>query len=261
MRTVRNLGTLFFLLFSITSAAQSLSQSIEFEERVFSFGNIEEVKGKVSHTFVFRNKGNTPVKISSINSACGCIGKVMTEQAVPPGGKGKVTITFDPAYNEGFFSKEIVVLSNNNTEYNRIWVEGNIIPGERPVANEYPYSFGSNLYLRLNVMALGYLKPGESREMDLHYANDSNEEMELRFRVLPGLGGQAVFENPGLLPPKARGVMKVTYRMPVYSVQDEQMMLVPVVNGMPVKDTLQIRALNSRKSVPLPQHRQQSGTR
>lgn len=252
---LRNVIILLFLFSPTALVAQSVSESIEFEERVFSFGTIEEVKGKVSHTFVFRNKGKKPVEISSINSACGCIGKVVSPGAIAPGAKGEVTITFNPAYNEGFFSKEIVVLSNNGTEYNRIWVEGKIIAGERPVADEYPYAFGNNLHLRLKVMALGYLKPGETKEMDLHYANDSNEEMNLSFRVHDGIGGQVLFTNPGKIAPKARGVVKVKYRMPLYSMQDEQVKLIPMVNGKPGNDTVIVRALNDQKPMQLPLRR------
>lgn len=252
---LRDLMILLLILISSDLAAQSLSESIEFEERVFDFGTIEEAKGKVSHTFVFRNKGTKPVELTSINSACGCIGKVATLGAIAPGKKGKVTITFDPAYNEGFFSKEIVVLSNNATEYNRIWVEGKIIAAERPVALEYPYAFGSNLHLRLKLMAMGFLKPGESREMDLHYANDSNEEMDLRFQVQGSIGGQVILSNPGKIAPKARGVVKVKYHMPLYSLQDDQVKLVPLVNGKPVKDTVIVSAWNGQKPTALPLRR------
>ena len=86
---------------------------------------------------------------NDVHSACGCIGKVVNNGTVKPGEKGKVVITFDPSYKSGFFSKEIVVLSNNGQSYNRIWVEGKIEPAEHPVEDDYPYNFGDGLFLRL----------------------------------------------------------------------------------------------------------------
>ena len=245
-----------FILYLVSPSlhAQELSGSLEFEERVYSFGSIKEEDGKVTHRFYFRNKGTKPVSISNIHSACGCIGKLVDDKAIPPGGKGEILISFDPAYQEGFFSKEIVVLSNNNKEYNRIWVEGNIVPGPRPVENEYPYAFGKDLHLRLKVMAMGYLMPGQSRSMALHYANERDKPIRLSFRVLdpaPGLQLPASIE----IGPRGRGEVTVNYRLPLLSKTDEQIRILPLVNGEPVADTIILKVLNDQKPVPVPLRR------
>ncbi len=254
MKNVIKVMLLFTLLVPALLQAQELSQSIVFRERVYNFGTIQEKDGKVSHVFEFKNQSREVVEISDINSGCGCIGKVMTPGPIAPGATGKITIIFNPAYNEGFFSKEIVVLSKNNTEYNRIWVEGNIIPMLRPVTDEYPYSFSSNLYLRLKVLALGYMVPGQTKEMALHYANDSNEEMDLRFEM-KAAGGWISYTNPGKIKPKEKGVMYIKYCLPWYSLSDEQAELVPVVNGKRLHETVVIKALNDLKPTPVPMRR------
>lgn len=177
-------GVLFLVLFfgiRCFSQAQTPSAAIRFEERVFRFGTIQEEKGKVSHTFVFKNTGTVPVVISDIQSGCGCIGKVHSKGPVKPGGRGEVTVTFNPSYQSGFFSKEVVVFSNGGKDYNRIWVEGVVVPKEHPIEDEYPYNFGSGLHLRLQVVAFGYVKPGETKQMKLHYANGTEKEMTLGF--------------------------------------------------------------------------------
>src|SRR5690606_40489410 len=188
----RTVFVIAFLFFTGTLGAQSLSKSLVFDERVHNFGAILEEKGKVSHTFTFTNTGSTSIDVNDVNSACGCIGKVVTKGPVKPGGKGSIKITFDPAYKSGFFSKEIVVLSNNSTEYSRIWVEGTITPAQHPISDHFPYDFGSGLHLRLKVLAYGYMKPGETRELELHYANDTDKEMDLRL-VPNALAGQVRF--------------------------------------------------------------------
>lgn len=225
--------------------AQTPSEAIQFAERVFNFGTIEEKKGKVSHTFIFENKGKMPVTIDDIQSTCGCIGKMTTQGAIKPGGKGKVTITFDPGYKSGFFSKEIVVFSSNKKEYNRIWVEGNIVAMEHPIAEEYPYDFGHGLHLRLKVMAFGYLRAGETREMELRYANGTDKEMSLSFASdvrYPGLH----FVNPGKLKPGQRGMMKVSYTMPAVAGDQILLRLNPVVNNIKLKETLDLRVLKDK---------------
>ena len=229
--------------FAHSLRSQNLSTTITFEERVHNFGTILESMGKVSHAFIFHNNGKTPVVINEIYSGCGCIGRVLSKKPVKPGGKGVVTILFNPSYKSGFFSKEIVVFSNNGQEYNRIWVEGNITPAGHPVEDDYPYNFGSGLYLRLKVMALGYCKPGETKQITLHYANETNKPMTLRF-VGGKNKGLLAFDNPGTVMPKGRGAVTFSYTMPATGNDD---MIIPVylyVNGKKLASSLEFKALN-----------------
>lgn len=236
---------LILVAFGNSLKAQDLSTSLVFEERVFKFDTIEEKKGKVTHIFSFQNKGKNPVTISNVHSACGCIGNVVTKGAISPGATGKITITFDPAYKSGFFSKEIVVLSNEGKEYNRIWVEGVVKPSEHPITEDYPYSFGSGLYLRLKVMAFGYMKPGESRKMELHYANNTSKEMNLGF-ILPGSEKNLQFTNPGKIAAKAKGVISFSYTMPQSSSDEIIIKVYPTINNKKLTEPLLIKILKEK---------------
>ena len=230
--------------------SQAPSTAIAFDERVHDFGTILEKNGKVSHTFTFLNKAKTPVTINEIYSNCGCVGKIISKDAVKPGAKGKVTITFSPDYKSGFFSKEIVVYSNNGQEYNRIWVQGVVKPAEHPVTDDYPYNFGKGLYLRLKVMAFGYVKPGETKQMELHYANDTDKEMQVKF-VVDGKNDGLVFVNPGKIAAKQRGVINFFYTMPASGNDDVLMRLYPYVNNTRLNETLDLRILNEKKLKPV----------
>lgn len=231
------------IIFQNRVQAQTLAEGIVFEKRVHSFGTIKEVNGKVSYTFVFKNNGNTPVAISSINSGCGCIGNAVSKKPVPAGGKGQVTVTFNPEYKSGFFSKEIVVMSNNDQEFNRIWVEGTIIPSEKPIEHDYPYNYGSGLYLRLEVMAFGYVKAGTAKQMELHYANATDKEMTLGF-VVADKKGNLVFKNPGKIGAKARGVTTFSFTMPYLGNEDVTYKVYPYVNNKKLDKPVAVKILN-----------------
>jgi hypothetical protein len=238
---------LIFLCFacSMTNAlmAQELSQSLVFEERVFNFGTIREKDGKVSHTFYFRNTGKKPVTINDVNTGCGCIGKVMRNEPVKPGEKATLAITFDPGYKSGFFSKEIFIFSENGRQYNHVWVEGNIIAGEHPVEEAYPYHFGSDLYLRFKVMAFGYLRPGHSKKMELPFANAGNKEINLKFIPRNKTRGLS-FINPGTIGPNSKGIVSFNYEMP-FGKQDDVIIFIDVyVNDKKLPEPLQIKVLN-----------------
>jgi len=222
--------------------SQTLSPNIKFTERSYDFGSILEKKGKVSHVFVFHNIGKTPVAIDEIESGCGCIGRVLSKTPVKPGGQGKVTIIFNPSYKPGFFSKEILVFSNKGQNYTRIWVNGTVIPCEHPVEENYTYNFGNGLHLRFKVVAFGYLKAGETKQMDLNYANGTGQKMNLNFMVEGNAAGLK-FTSPGKIGPKAKGVMSITYTMPRSGGKDVVIKVFPYVNNKKLTKNLEIKIL------------------
>ncbi|MCG2613337.1 DUF1573 domain-containing protein [Terrimonas sp. NA20] len=238
----------FLLLFSAAiSLAQEPSQSLVFEERVFNFGTINEKDGKVTHTFYFRNNGTQPVEMGEVNTGCGCLVNSASKGPVKPGERSGLTITFDPSYKTGFFSKEILVFSENNQRYNRVWVEGKINATTHPVEDDYPYNFGNGLYLRFKVMAFGYLKPGAAKKMDLQFANDNNKDMQVKFvprTKYPGLH----FTSPGKIAANQKGIVSFAYNMPYFSQDDVIILLDVYVNDKKLADPLELRILNENKT-------------
>ena len=222
--------------------SQTVSPNITFVERSYDFGSILEKNGKVSHVFIFHNIGSKPVVIDEIQSGCGCIGRVLSKTPVKPGGQGKVTIIFNPSYKSGFFDKEILVFSNKGQNYTRIWVKGNVISFEHPVEEDYPYNFGNGLHLRLKVVAFGYLNAGETKQMELNYANGTDQKMTLNF-MIEGNAGSLKFTSPGKINPKAKGVMTFSYTMPRYGGKDIVFKVHPYVNSKRLKEDLEIKIL------------------
>jgi hypothetical protein len=223
--------------------AQELSHDLVFEERVFNFGTIREKDGKISHTFYFSNTGKKPVTVSDVNTGCSCVGNGLRKGPVKPGEKTALTITFDPSYKSGFFSKEIFIFSENGTQYNHVWVEGNIIAGEHPVEEAYPYNFGSNLYLRFKVLAFGYLRAGNAKKMELPFANTGSIAMDLKFIPRDNKEG-LFFTNPGKIAPNGKGIVSFNYMMPFGKQNDVIIYLDVYVNDKKLPEPLQLKVLN-----------------
>lgn len=140
---MRLLTTLITLLISIcpTAIAQTLNESVRFDEKIHDFGSIGETDGKVTHRFVFTNTGRDTVTLTRARSGCSCVHAEVSRRPVLPGRTGYVDVTFDPDYRPGHFSKEIVVFSTDN-RYNRIWVKGDVTPGIHPLTEKYRYDYG-----------------------------------------------------------------------------------------------------------------------
>lgn len=238
----RIIQILFFSLIgtcSLLMGQEPTKESLlQFDERSFDFGLIEEKNGIVSHDFHFKNVGETPVSINGVFSGCGCIKFKYPKNAVHPGESGIVTVSYNPAYRPGFFSKEVVVLSNKKAHYNRIWVKGRVNASAHPVSENYPYDYGNGLWMNLEVMAFVNLKKGESRTMKLKFANNTDREMKLMFVILDG-NTDIRFTAPRSMKAHGEAVMPITYNYSGHFPIETY--VYPVVNGKRLDKALRIK--------------------
>lgn len=218
-----------FSFLPIIVFAQTPSGQLVADQKVFDFGEVQEKDGIVSHTFVFTNTSNKLVAIEDTYSGCGCATSNFNKEPIPPGKTREVTITFNPRNRPGFFSKEIVVLFNK-TNYTRIWIKGTVIPFLHPVEEDHPYSFGKGLYCSLKVLAFGEIPRDKSDKIDMYYANDTDQEMELTF-VVEGNNSNLAYTNPNKIAAKERGKMRFTYTSTSIVQKALVFNLYPCING------------------------------
>ena len=84
---------------------------LEFEEESHDFGKMTEGE-KLQYAFKFKNVGTGDLVIRSANGSCGCTVPEWPKEAIPPGGKGVINITFDSAGKTGMQHKTITIISN-----------------------------------------------------------------------------------------------------------------------------------------------------
>lgn len=85
--------------------------AIQFEKTEHDFGKILQGE-QLTYTFRFKNVGNAPLIITSVEKTCGCTSPSYSKEPVPPGESGKVTITYDSKGHKGFQNKRIIVNAN-----------------------------------------------------------------------------------------------------------------------------------------------------
>ena len=86
---------------------------IEFQKTEHDFGKILQGE-QVSYTFKFKNVGNAPLIITSIEKTCGCTSPDFSNEPIKPGEEGKITITYDSKGHKGFQNKRLIVKANTN---------------------------------------------------------------------------------------------------------------------------------------------------
>lgn len=86
---------------------------IEFEKTEHDFGKILQGE-QVSYTFKFKNVGNAPLLITSVEKTCGCTSPQYPKEPIKAGENGKITITYDSKGHRGFQNKRLIVKANTN---------------------------------------------------------------------------------------------------------------------------------------------------
>ncbi|MBW2305364.1 MAG: DUF1573 domain-containing protein [Deltaproteobacteria bacterium] len=101
-----------FIVFTFFGAMAWAAPSIYFPEKEWDWGEVYSGE-RIVHVFSFENKGDETLKIENIDTSCGCTAALTTDKDVPPGGTGKIEVTFDTRGFRGRSHKVVYVSSND----------------------------------------------------------------------------------------------------------------------------------------------------
>ncbi|MBL0126249.1 MAG: DUF1573 domain-containing protein [Flavobacteriales bacterium] len=104
---------------------------IVFDRTEVEMGRITQGQ-RVEEQFTFTNEGGSPLVITDVRSTCGCtVGKDWPKGAIPPGGTGSITVTFDSEGREGMQHKTVTVLANSSPPSTVLTLTGDVV-GPKP---------------------------------------------------------------------------------------------------------------------------------
>jgi hypothetical protein len=113
---------------SSTAASEQLT-TIEWIEPNKNLGKITEGQVLSIH-FKFKNTGENPLVIKSVQPSCGCTVADFPKQPIPPGGEGEITGSFDSNGRLDHQSKDILVVANTKGSPNHtLHFELNVVKG------------------------------------------------------------------------------------------------------------------------------------
>lgn len=96
---------------------------IKFNELVHKFGTIK-TGDKVKHQFKFKNIGNAPLVIKSVDVSCGCTFPSYPFLPIEPGKDGMIDVTFDSEHKVGRQKPTITVVTNARPRTIKLNLEG-----------------------------------------------------------------------------------------------------------------------------------------
>lgn len=98
---------------SATVGTNTKEPKIEFDIMEHDFGKMLQGE-QVSFTYKFKNTGNAPLLISTVEKTCGCTEIVFPRTPIKPGDSGTITIHYNSEGHRGFQNKRVVVKANTN---------------------------------------------------------------------------------------------------------------------------------------------------
>ena len=96
---------------TINASDSTQLTTIEWIEPSKNLGKITEGQVLQIH-FKFKNTGDHPLVIKSVQPSCGCTVADFPKQPIPPGGEGEITGAFDSNGRSDLQSKDILVVAN-----------------------------------------------------------------------------------------------------------------------------------------------------
>ncbi|PWJ40750.1 DUF1573 domain-containing protein [Sediminitomix flava] len=94
------------------------------------FGDIYQ-GDKVSHTFEIENQGTAPLLLSNVKTTCGCTAPEWPKEAIKPGEKANIKVTFNSRGKSGYQNKTITVMSNATESMYRLKIFANVLPPKK----------------------------------------------------------------------------------------------------------------------------------
>ncbi len=190
---------------------QTVQPKISFEKNIHDFGKFAEEGGNVTYSFEFVNTGGEPLIIQNVTASCGCTAPKWSREPVPPGAKGFVAATYNPAGRPGPFRKYVTVISNAEPASVRLTITGEVTPKARTIEDDYRYAMGP-IRLKSNHMAFGNLKNTKASEQRLEIVNTSEEPVTIEFERVPG--HISIRSEPASLKPGEKGELVASYDTP-----------------------------------------------
>ena len=116
---------ILFLVASTSLFAQNNKTALKFKSEILDYGTVKQ-NSNGNRSFVFTNKGKTPITISKIKVSCGCTVATKPEKPILPGETAKIGIKYATNRLEKK-KKTITVTSNASKKPKTLRIKGEVI--------------------------------------------------------------------------------------------------------------------------------------
>ncbi len=147
--------------------------------------NIGQVQYCLPATGVFelKNTGNRPLMISSVDTGCGCMVASYPTEAIEPGDKFTVSVTYD-ARMMGHFQKYVDIYSNASDKPLTLQLAGVVVEEVQDYVGDFPFALGE-LTADCNAIEFEDVYMGEKIQQRFHVFNPTGKTVRPQVMHLP----------------------------------------------------------------------------
>lgn len=137
----------------------------------------------VTAEFELTNNGNRSMRISEVQTSCGCMVADFPQKDIQAGEKFMVRMTFD-SKQMGHFDKYADVCVEGSDEPLMLRMKGVVVREVKDYSGDYPYKIGTLLADR-NTLEFNDVNNGETPQLKIHIRNTGGETAEPVVMHLP----------------------------------------------------------------------------
>lgn len=163
-------------------SAELRAQDIVAANDVVDCGQVE-YNVPVTAEFELINNGKKSLRISEVQTSCGCMVADYPQQAIQSGEKFLVRVTFD-SRQMGHFDKFADVCTEGSDTPLMLRMKGVVVREVKDYSGDYPYQIGA-LLADKNTLEFNDVDSGESPQLKIHIRNTGGETVEPVVMHLP----------------------------------------------------------------------------
>lgn len=163
-------------------SAELRAQDIVAANDVVDCGQVE-YNVPVTAEFELINNGKKSLRISEVQTSCGCMVADYPQQAIQSGEKFLVRVTFD-SRQMGHFDKFADVCTERSDTPLMLRMKGVVVREVKDYSGDYPYQIGA-LLADKNTLEFNDVNSGESPQLKIHIRNTGGETVEPVVMHLP----------------------------------------------------------------------------
>lgn len=165
-----------------TLSAELRAQDMVAANDVVDCGQVE-YNVPVMAEFELTNNGNRSMRISEVQTSCGCMVADFPQKDIQAGEKFMVRMTFD-SKQMGHFDKYADVCVEGSDEPLMLRMKGVVVREVKDYSGDYPYKIGTLLADR-NTLEFNDVNNGETPQLKIHIRNTGGETAEPVVMHLP----------------------------------------------------------------------------
>ncbi len=174
----------FIILTLLSIATLTANAQIHWIQTNHDFGVFNEDDGPVTCLFKFVNQSIEPVAITSARATCGCTIPSYPTNSIAPGDTAQISVTYNPEFRPGRFSKKIYITTSASTSKTTLEVKGVVVGSETTIARKYPVDCGP-LKLAHSGIMLGEIYKGRVKTVYAEGYNRSADSLQIKVLYKP----------------------------------------------------------------------------